>query len=176
MIIKKFAIVSFVLLVSNFITTSKKIEELVNKEIRNVFQIENFQKEDIQIPEHLKKTLPKDFIISKFKKIKISNETFGYYSVGSAFGQVDYFDYLIIFDNDLIVEKIKILVYREDHGGEIRSKRWLRQFRGKSINNDLNYPKNIVGISGATLSVKVMTNAVNNVLNATGVLHKNKVL
>ena len=41
---------------------------------------------------------------------------------------------------------MKILAYREDWGGEIRSKRWLKQFSNREI-------EDVQAISGATISV-----------------------
>ena len=176
MLFKKFSILFLSLLFINVSNSSKKLEEKINNEIKSVFQLETFQKENIEVSEKLKISLQKDFVISNFKKIKKGDSNLGFYYVGKAFGKVDYFDFIVIFDNNLIVEKIKILIYREDHGGEIRSKRWLKQFIGKTIFKELNYPKDIVGISGATLSVKSMTRAVNNVLKSVGVLHKNEII
>lgn len=176
MLFQKFSILFLSLLFINVSNSSKKLEEKINNEIKSVFQLETFQKENIEVSEKLKISLKKDFVISNFKKIKKGDSNIGFYYVGKAFGKVDYFDFIVIFDNNLIVEKIKILIYREDHGGEIRSKRWLKQFIGKTIFKELNYPKDIVGISGATLSVKSMTRAVNNVLKSVGVLHKNEII
>jgi len=176
MLFKKFSILFLSLLFINVSNSSKKLEEKINNEIKSVFQLETFQKENIEVSEKLKISLQKDFVISNFKKIKKGDSNLGFYYVGKAFGKVDYFDFIVIFDNNLIVEKIKILIYREDHGGEIRSKRWLKQFIGKTIFKELNYPKDIVGISGATLSVKSMTRAVNNVLKSVGILHKNEII
>ena len=89
---------------------------------------------------------------------------------------MDYFDYLVLLDKDLVVLKTKILVYREDYGGEIGSKRWLKQFIGKTQNDELKYGDNIVGISGATISVQVMTNAMNNLLRSLKLLHDKNIL
>lgn len=176
MIIQKFTVVFLAFLLFNNIPSSKKIDKLINEEIKNVFQLEIFQKENIEVSEELKSMLPKNFDVSNFNKVRNGDANIGFYYVGKAFGKVDYFDFIVIFDNDLIVEKIKILVYREDHGGEIRSKRWLKQFIGKTFENELIYSKNVVGISGATLSVKSMTFAINNVLKSVGVLHENKII
>jgi hypothetical protein len=176
MIFQKTTILVFTFLLVNTFIPSNNLDKLINNEIKSVFQLESFQKENIEISEELKKALSKDFIVSNFKKIKKGDTNLGFYYVGKAFGKVDYFDFIIIFDNELIVEKIKILIYREDHGGEIRSKRWLKQFIGKTTNTELIYPSNVVGISGATLSVKSMTNAVNNVLKSIGILQKNNII
>ena len=67
-------------------------------------------------------------------------------------------------DKDLIVSKVKILIYREDHGAEVGSKRWLNQFRGREKGENLAYQKDIAAISGATISVNSLTDAVNDIL------------
>ena len=64
----------------------------------------------------------------------------------------------------LIIKKVNVLVYREDYGGEIGSNRWLKQFVGKARTTELVVGKNIAAISGATISVYSMTNAVNQLL------------
>ena len=53
------------------------------------------------------------------------------------------------------------MVYREDYGGEIGSKRWLSQFISKNRDSILGYEEEITKISGATISVKSMTASIN---------------
>ncbi len=89
----------------------------------------------------------------------------GYAFVGTALSKTDTFEYLVVFDQDLIIKKISVLVYREDYGGEIGSNRWLKQFTGKSTNTDFSVGENVAAISGATISVYSMTNAVNELLS-----------
>ena len=86
------------------------------------------------------------------------------------------FDYLILLNKDLIVTKTKVLIYREDYGGEIGSKRWLKQFIGKSFSDKLTYEKDIIPISGATISAVSMTKAMNTFLQDLDILHKNEIL
>ena len=64
-----------------------------------------------------------------------------------------------------MLKKVNVLAYREDYGGEIGSNRWLKQFVGKARSAELAVGKNIAAISGATISVNSMTNAVNQLLN-----------
>jgi Na+-transporting NADH:ubiquinone oxidoreductase subunit NqrC len=53
------------------------------------------------------------------------------------------------------------LIYRENYGGEIGSKRWLKQFIG------MTEPKNYVdGISGATISVNSMKYSINKLIKS----------
>jgi Na+-translocating ferredoxin:NAD+ oxidoreductase RnfG subunit len=76
----------------------------------------------------------------------------------------------VIFNKDLTVRQTKILAYREEYGGEIGSKRWLSQFDGKSGDETLEYQKNIDAISGATISARSMTMAMNNLLKTINTL------
>lgn len=89
----------------------------------------------------------------------------GYAFLGNAPSKTDTFDYLVVFDTTFIIKNIKVLVYREDYGGEIGSKRWLRQFTGKDPNAHFDYGQNIAAISGATISVRSMTRAINSLLS-----------
>ena len=89
----------------------------------------------------------------------------GYAFLGTAPSKTDTFEYLVVFDQDLIIKKISVLVYREDYGGEIGSNRWLKQFTGKSTKTDFSVGENVAAISGATISVYSMTNAVNELLS-----------
>jgi Na+-translocating ferredoxin:NAD+ oxidoreductase RnfG subunit len=100
----------------------------------------------------------------------------GYFYYGQAPSKADVFDYVVIFDNNLIVRKVKILAYREDVGGEIGSKRWLRQFNNLSHNDEIAYSKDIVGISGATISARSMTITVNNLLKSLSIIQNHNAL
>ena len=157
-------------------TISKRVETLIIKEIKTVFEVETFQKERIKIPLEINENLLVKITETNFFKIKNENNLLGYYFLGKAYGKADYFDFIVIFDKDLIVSKVKILVYREDHGGEVGSKRWLKQFRGKSSDQQLKYQKDISAISGATISAKSMTNEVNKLLKTINILNTKKII
>ena len=86
------------------------------------------------------------------------------------------FDYLIILDLDLKIIDSKVLVYRENWGGEIGSKRWLKQFKYKGKDDRLKYMHDISAISGATISVKSMIKTVNLFLDSVNILNQNSVL
>ena len=77
----------------------------------------------------------------------------------------------------MIIIKSKVLIYREEYGGEIGSKRWLKQFNGKSSTSDeVIYGDNIVPISGATISVRSMTRSINDLLKSIKTLKNKKVI
>ena len=154
----------------------KNIQKKVDKEIKDTFKIETFQFNSKAIDEAVVKTLPSKFGKNNFFEIKKSDELLGYAYVSKAPSKADQFDYLILLDQNLTILKAKVLVYREDYGGEIGSKRWLKQFIGKTQNDELRYRENIVAISGATISVRSMTNAVNDLLQSLKILHSKHIL
>ena len=65
-----------------------------------------------------------------------------------------------------------MITYRENHGGEIGSKRWLKQFIGKSKTSNVTYEDDIAAISGATISAKSLINEVNKVLKTINILNQ----
>ncbi|MCH7670753.1 MAG: FMN-binding protein [Proteobacteria bacterium] len=56
------------------------------------------------------------------------------------------------------IEEIKVLAFRESRGWEIKYEFFTRQFDGVHIKDRQRLSRSIDGISGATLSVKAMTN------------------
>ncbi|MDP2088634.1 MAG: FMN-binding protein [Flavobacteriaceae bacterium] len=115
-----------------------------------------------------------DDLIFRIKDKK--SNSIGYAYLGKAKSKVALFDYVVIFDKNLIITQVKVLIYREDHGGEIASKRWLKQFLGFEKNQNIIYKKDIAGISGATISAASLTNSVNNVLKTMDILYQLKQL
>ena len=63
---------------------------------------------------------------------------------------------VVVSDNQ--IEEIKVLAFRESRGWEIKYDFFTRQFNGASIEKRQRLDRHIDGISGATLSVKAMTN------------------
>ena len=96
--------------------------------------------------------------ISNGKLYYIPNTTDILY-IGKSPSRFEDFDFMVLFDENKTIKLVKILVYRENYGGEIGSKRWLRQFIGKSKPLPL-----VDGISGATISVNSLKYSINNLL------------
>lgn len=172
----RFILLFFIILVLTSFGLPKNIQKKVDNEIRNTFQIENFQFEEKTINSEILKTLHTDFGKDHFFEIKSNQKLLGYAYVSKAASKTDQFDYLVLLDTDLIVKKARVMVYREDYGGEIGSIRWLQQFIGKTQYDELKYQDNIVAISGATISVRSMTNAMNNLLKSLKILHSKHIL
>jgi len=173
MFFKNISIVVFCTFIVAFGLTDK-LQKKVDKEIKSAFEVETFSMQSKTFSKAIE--LPSEFSNDTFFEIKKDETLLGYAYVSKAPSKTDEFDYLILFDTNLIIITSKVLVYREDYGGEIGSKRWLKQFIGKKSSDELVYGDNIMAISGATISVKSMTNAVNNVLKSIRILQQNNQL
>ena len=81
--------------------------------------------------------------------------------IGYSPSKFDNFDFMVIFDCGNKIKLVKILIYRENYGGEISSRRWLKQFIG------ITEPKPFVdAISGATISVNSIKHSINKLIKS----------
>lgn len=79
--------------------------------------------------------------------------------IGVSKSKFEDFHYMCILDDKKRISLVRILIYRENYGGEIGSHRWLRQFTGQTR------PKFIIdAISGATISVRSIQTSINNLI------------
>ena len=166
----------FTMVLIMFIGLPKNIQKKVNKEIKEVYNIETFNFTNVTISSEISKHMPSKFGENNLFKITSKKTILGYAYLSQAPSKTAQFDYLVLLDTDLIVLKSKVLIYREEYGGEIGSSRWLKQFIGKKGGDELNYGDNIVAISGATISVRSMTNAMNDLLESLKILHEKNIL
>jgi len=86
------------------------------------------------------------------------------YRVASEVGKHNPFDFLVGLNRERKVEGIVILNYREARGGDVRRARFLRQFEGKALSDAVSVNRDIIGISGATLSSRAVTRGVRKTL------------
>ena len=89
--------------------------------------------------------------------LKVDEEERGYAYFSKAPSKFLLFDYVVFFDNSLQIMRSNVLVYREDYGGEIAARRWLKQFDGKTNGQNMEFEKDIDTVSGATISCQSMT-------------------
>jgi len=76
-----------------------------------------------------------------------------YYCIEQAPSKHDVFEFMVVYDPLLHIQKVQVLIYREDYGYEIKSRRWLQQFTKRKVDS-------VQAISGATISVNSLKNAV----------------
>lgn len=174
------ALLFFVLLTATLglvsFTIPKNIKKKVSKEIKKTFSVEDFTLTNVIVPDSINSQLKEKIQEDHLLKISSKDKVLGFAYIDKAPSKTDEFDYLVLLDKDLIVAKTKVLVYREDYGGEIGSRRWLKQFIGKTSKDKLQYEKDIIAISGATISASSMTIAINSFLQDLEILHQNQVL
>ena len=156
---KHLAIILIAVFICNAFSLPNNIHKKVKKEINKTFNTTSFTLNPL-IFESSDKVVS-DFSQDHFFEVMQGEKQIGYAYIGSAPSKTDHFEYLVLFNPNLIIQKAKVLVYREDYGGEIGSKRWLRQFQGKPVETSFLLRQNIAAISGATISVKSMTKAIN---------------
>jgi len=62
------------------------------------------------------------------------------------------------------VTDVVIMVFRENRGWEVKEKRFLNQFRGKTLRNSIRVDEDIINYTGATLSSKAVARGVKRAL------------
>ena len=88
----------------------------------------------------------------------------GYALFGDEIGKYRPITYMVATDPELRVTSVAILVYRESRGGEVRRQRFLRQYRGKGLDDPVRINRDIVNITGATMSVRALNTGVRKAL------------
>lgn len=88
----------------------------------------------------------------------------GYAVVQNTIGKHKPMTYMVGIDNQGFVSDIELLVFREARGSEVRQKRFNAQYEGKSVLDPVRINKDIINISGATMSVRSMSAGIKRVL------------
>ena len=63
------------------------------------------------------------------------------------------------------VESVQVMVYRESRGDGVRRKRFVKQFRGKEVDDPIRLNRDLVVLSGATMSSRALAAGVKRVLH-----------
>jgi Na+-translocating ferredoxin:NAD+ oxidoreductase RnfG subunit len=88
----------------------------------------------------------------------------GYALVQNTIGKHKPMTYMVGVDNTGHVLNVELLVFREARGSEVRTKRFNVQYEGKTASDPVRLNKDIINISGATMSVRSMTAGIKRVL------------
>lgn len=93
-----------------------------------------------------------------------AGQVVGYAVVVEEIGKHRPFTLIVAATPDFKVRDVAVMVYRETRGGEITQRRFLAQYRNKRAQDPIQLDRDIVGISGATLSVQGANRAVHKAL------------
>jgi hypothetical protein len=97
-------------------------------------------------------------------RVSRGDSLLGFAAVGNVIGKDQPITFLVAVGPDDRLKDVDILVYREPYGGEVAYEPWRRQFRGARATDSLRVGKEIRSISGATISVHVVTLGVRRLL------------
>lgn len=103
-------------------------------------------------------------------RVILDNHLVGWLFEDNVIGKHEFITYSAGVDLAGNVTGVGVLTYRETHGQEITEKTWLNQFVGKTVSDPFKMDQDIDGISGATLSVRNVTDGVKKLLVVTDVL------
>ena len=119
-------------------------------------------KKPINLSEDQQKQLGIILEYNNLFSLKNKDKNEGYLYLAQTPSRSDKIDYMVVFKPDLTIMTVQVLAYREGYGGEVGSNRWLKQFIGKSQEEEMKFGHDIQNISGATISARSMTNGVVN--------------
>jgi hypothetical protein len=88
----------------------------------------------------------------------------GYALIQNTIGKHKPMTYMVGVDHTGHVLNVELLVFREARGSEVRTKRFNVQYEGKTVLDPVRINKDIINISGATMSVRSMTAGIKRVL------------
>lgn len=147
----------------------------IEKAIASIYQSDNLEFQAVEIDESAKEPRP-SLLKGNLFKVAADGEFNGYAYVAQAPSMKNVFDYLIVLDKAFSIEKAKVLIYREQHGRQIGTARWLSQFKGMGIDDRPELGNGVDGISGATISARSMTVAINDLLTTLSMVKEKGVL
>ena len=145
----------------SFAANATHPEKLINKAEKLAFK--NFK--DTEIIKEPIYISPSEYYKVKtdtvFRLKQKDGELMGYLVLSSAMGRFEEFDFMIVYNTDLTMTVLNILVYRSDFGYQVSTRGWLKQFLDNPVGTAYTYGQNIDAISGATFSGKSLTDNLN---------------
>ena len=88
----------------------------------------------------------------------------GYAMVHNTIGKHKHMTYMVGVDHRGACTDVELLVFREARGNDVGRKRFNAQYEGKTVSDPIRINKDIINISGATMSVRSISAGVKRVL------------
>ena len=154
----KFASIAVIFIMAfGFSTTmTPSIQKKIDKELASNWPEKTIVLDPISLPDSVS-AQAREIGIMKVYDLVDAQGKMGYMVYFQVPSKFDYFDLAIFYDTTIHIKSMRMLAYREDHGGEVGSKRWLKQFIGLSSDDPISLNDDIQGISGATISCESAT-------------------
>jgi len=92
------------------------------------------------------------------------NKIDGYAMVHNTIGKHKHMTYMVGVDAQGVCSNVELLVFREARGSEVRRKRFNAQYEGKTVSDPIRINRDIINITGATMSVRSISAGVKRVL------------
>lgn len=134
---------------------SKSYKKKINKTIVELWSQE-LELRDFKVSDSSTEKLEQVGVLAVFS-VQQEMHKVGYAVLAKARSKFEDFEYMVYYDQNKTIKAVRVMLYREDYGGEIASKRWLKQFTGKTANSPITIDNDIQGISGATISYRAIT-------------------
>ena len=88
----------------------------------------------------------------------------GYAMIHNTIGKYKHMTYMVGVDPKGVCTDVELLVFRDAKGSEVGKKRFNSQYDGRTVSDPIRINKDIINISGATMSVRSMSAGVKRVL------------
>lgn len=92
------------------------------------------------------------------------NKVNGYAVLHNTIGKHRHMTYMVGVDAEGRCTNVELLIFREAKGSEVGKKRFNSQYEGKTVSDPIRINKDIINISGATMSVRSISAGVKRVL------------
>ena len=151
--------------------------ELIKAEaaLKNIFpEATNFEKKEVVLTEEQVRLIEESAGVSFEKthsatlivyRIDASDKIIGYAFEDVVVGKWAPIHYLVGLDLQGAVLQVVVLEYKEIRGRPVAKKRFLNQYKGKTIQDELMLRSDIDGVTGATISSRSMTDGVRKILH-----------
>lgn len=163
-------IATLIFLPTFFAPLSADVKQKIRKQITKLYAIDEFEIKDFKLEDSLQQQVEQGVFQAIYTNDNLSGIMYmGKVNTCAIGGCVavnpldaapdlnsEYFDYIIFFDTQAIIKKVRIIDYNATYGYEVCSKNWLKQFIGYFGNESLLVGKNVDGISGATISANAI--------------------
>ncbi|MFT5368575.1 MAG: thiamine biosynthesis lipoprotein [Candidatus Latescibacterota bacterium] len=104
----------------------------------------------------------------------LKEQHLGYAVITEQIGLYKPITFMVKVDSTGQNDGVWIMVYRESRGGEVKRQRFLTQYKGKKSTNPIRLNRDIIGVTGATLSVRALNGGVKRILTVIDVAYLQK--